>query len=112
MPERVRWQYCQIEVGANSTGTLKQFVAGREFVETNLHGNWPGMLGKLGEQGWEMVSAFPNEGGRGHSPLTYVFKRPFTRNSGAAVVAPASSTAPSPEDDPGPTTDFEPLRGS
>ena len=74
MLERTRWQYCQIEVGTGG-GILKQFFADREPVETNLHHNWTGMLGKLGEQGWEMVSAFPSEGGRGRSPLTYVFKR-------------------------------------
>jgi hypothetical protein len=55
---------------------LRQFFPDREPVETNLYANWPGMIAKLGEQGWELVSAFPNEGGRGRSPLTYVFKRP------------------------------------
>jgi hypothetical protein len=77
MTERARWQYCQIEVGTNSMGVLKQFFADRDPVETNLHTSWPGMLAKLGEQGWEMVSAFPSEGGRGRSPLTYVLKRPL-----------------------------------
>jgi hypothetical protein len=75
MTERAHWQYCQIEVGTNSMGVLKQFFADRDPVETNLHTSWPGMLAKLGEQGWEMVSAFPSEGGRGRSPLTYVLKR-------------------------------------
>jgi hypothetical protein len=77
MVERIRWQVCQIEVGANSVGILKQFVADREAVTIELHGNWPGMIAKLGEQGWELISVFPNEAGRGHNPLTYVFKRPL-----------------------------------
>jgi hypothetical protein len=76
MGEQVRWQYCQVEVGSNGQGALKQFFADREPVETALYANWPGMIAKLGEQGWELVSVFPNEGGRGRSPLTYVFKRP------------------------------------
>jgi hypothetical protein len=76
MVEQVRWQYCQVEIGTNGQGALKQFFPDREPVETALYNNWPGMIAKLGEQGWELVSAFPNEGGRGRSPLTYVFKRP------------------------------------
>lgn len=75
MTDRVRWQYCQIEVGTNGLGTLRQFFAEREPILTDLHNSWPSMLAKLGEQGWELVSVFPNEGGRGRSPLTYVFKR-------------------------------------
>jgi hypothetical protein len=71
---RERWQYCLLEVASNNTGVLRQFFADREPVETNLSTNWAGMLAKLGEQGWEMVSAFPNEGGR-RSPLTFVLKR-------------------------------------
>ncbi len=77
MSERLRWQVCQVEVGANSMGLLKQFVADREVITTELHGNWPGMIAKLGEQGWELLSVVPNESGRGRSPLTYVFKRPL-----------------------------------
>ncbi|HEC22822.1 MAG TPA: DUF4177 domain-containing protein [Chloroflexi bacterium] len=77
MAERRRWQYCQIEVGPNNAGILRQFFADRAAVETNLYDNWPGMLAKLGEQGWELVSVFPNESRRGRSPLTYVFKRPL-----------------------------------
>ena len=75
MAERSRWQYCQVEVGTNSLGILKQFFTDRDPVVTELHANWPGMVAKLGDQGWEMIAAFPNEGGRGRSPLTYVFKR-------------------------------------
>jgi hypothetical protein len=75
MADRTRWQYCQIEVGPNSMGVLKQFFADRQPVETELHQAWPAMVAKLGEQGWELVSVFPNEGGRGRSPLTYVFRR-------------------------------------
>jgi hypothetical protein len=76
MAERMRWQYCQVEVGTNSLGVLRQFFADREPVVTELHNTWPGMIAKLGEQGWEMIAAFPSEGGRGRSPLTYIFKRP------------------------------------
>jgi hypothetical protein len=77
MAERTRWQYCQIEVGTGGTGILRQFFSDRDVMETQLHANWPSMLAKLGDQGWEMVACFPNEGGRGRSPLTYVFKRPL-----------------------------------
>jgi hypothetical protein len=76
MAERAKWQYCQIEVGMNNIGTLRQFFADRDPMETDLHITWPAMLAKLGEQGWELVSAFPNES-RGRSPLTYVLKRPL-----------------------------------
>jgi hypothetical protein len=75
MVERQRWQYCQIEVGMNNIGVLRQFFSDREPVITDLHTTWTTMIAKLGEQGWEMVSAFPNEAGRGRNPLTYVFKR-------------------------------------
>ncbi len=77
MAERTSWQYCQVEVGADGMGVLRQFFTDREPVETALHNNWPSMLAKLGQQGWELVSVFPNEGGRGRNPLTYVFKRPL-----------------------------------
>jgi hypothetical protein len=109
MAERARWQYCQIEVGANNAGVLKQFFAGRDPVETDLHANWPSMLAKLGEQGWEMVAAFPSEGGRGRSPLTYVLKRTLS-GGGAPPVSPSGGSTPPHEQ--GPPTDFEPLRGS
>ena len=75
MPGRARWQVCQIEVGMNNIGVLRQFFAERDPVQTDLHVTWPAMIAKLGEQGWELVSVFPNEGGRGRNPLTYVFKR-------------------------------------
>lgn len=77
MSERGKWQYCQIEVGMNSVGTLRQFFSDRDPIETDLNVSWTSMLAKLGEQGWEMVAAFPSEGGR-RSPLTYVFKRPLS----------------------------------
>jgi hypothetical protein len=73
--DRVRWQYCQIEVGMNNLGVLRQFFAERDPVQTDLHTTWTSMLAKLGDQGWELISVFPNESGRGRSPLTYVFKR-------------------------------------
>ncbi len=111
MANRTRWQYCQIEVGANNMGILRQFFADRDPVETNLHANWSAMLGKLGEQGWELVSAFPNEGGRGRNPLTYVLKRQFSGGGGSATPSPSSSSQPSPRET-SPTTDFEPLRGN
>ena len=75
MPERVRWQYCQIEVGMNSLGVLRQFFAERDPIQTDLHNTWPSMVAKLGDQGWELISVFPNESGHGRSPLIYVFKR-------------------------------------
>jgi hypothetical protein len=75
MAERGKWQYCQVEVGTNSSGQLKQFVADRDPVVHELHANWPAMIGKLGEQGWELVSVLHTESGRGRSPLTYFFKR-------------------------------------
>ncbi len=78
MAERIRWQYCQIEVNASGMGVLKQFFTDRAPVETELHQGWPAMLAKLGEQGWELVSVFPHTGGLGRLPLTYVFKRPLT----------------------------------
>ena len=128
MANRDKWQYCQIEVGANRLGILKQFFSDRAPVETDLHQAWPAMLAKLGEQGWELVSAFPNEGGRGRSPLTYVFKRTYPGSSAPVVNAnvaqsmpastsppqpPSSTSAPispdEPPEDKGPVTDFEPL---
>ena len=77
LAERMRWQYCQIEVSASGVGVLKQFFADRVPVETDLHQGWPAMLAKLGEQGLELVSVFPHTGGLGRLPLTYVFKRPL-----------------------------------
>jgi hypothetical protein len=77
MTDRMRWQYCQIEVGINSTGTLRQFFSDREPVVTELHNTWTSMLAKLGDQGWELVAVLPNESTRGRNPLTYVLKRPL-----------------------------------
>jgi hypothetical protein len=117
MSQRARWQYCQVEVRTNDTGVLKQFVEGRPPVATELHQNWAGMIAKLGEQGWEMIAAFPHEGGMGRRPLTYVFRRALA--SGSAPPAPPSTgsagpppPAPPDEPDPGPVADFEPLRGT
>nr|MBN1230225.1 hypothetical protein [Anaerolineae bacterium] len=128
MSNRTKWQYCQIEVGSNSVGMLKQFFPDRIPVETDLHQGWPAMIGKLGDQGWEMVGVFPNEGGRGRSPLTYVFKRVVSGTPNPMPVIPQPTLPPSAppippqptygstplgtpddEDDQGPVTDFEPL---
>jgi hypothetical protein len=119
MSQRARWQYCQIEVRTNDTGVLKQFVEGRPPVATELHQNWSGMIAKLGEQGWEMIAAFPHEGGMGRRPLTYVFRRTLASGGSPPPPAPpttgsAGPTPPAPPDepDPGPVADFEPLRGT
>ncbi|MGF1506279.1 MAG: hypothetical protein ACFB51_14275 [Anaerolineae bacterium] len=125
MVERSRWQYCQLEVGVDSQGVLKQFFPDRPPIEHNLRDNWPAMLGKLGEQGWEVVNAFPNEGGRGRSPLTYVFKRSASvaLNMGSTVPDPqvqqstdwqqqsSQQAQDEPPDDDEPFSGFEPLRG-
>lgn len=111
MAQLTRWQYCQIETRTNDTGVLRQFFADRKPVETELHQNWPAMLGKLGEQGWELVSAVANEGGLGRRPLTYVLRRPL----GAAASGPAAPqppTEPEPPEPKSPSTGFEPLRGA
>jgi hypothetical protein len=113
MANRTRWQYCQIEVGANSLGFLKQFFAGQQPVETDLHQGWPAMIAKLGDQGWELVGAFPNESGRGRNPLTYVFKREMP--GGGSNPTPPAQSSPTPQQAPdpprpsGPVQDFEPL---
>ena len=116
MANRKSWQYCQVEVGANRTGFLKQFFPGQQPVESDLHQSWPAMIAKLGEQGWELVGAFPNEGGRGRSPLTYVFKREMPAGGSNPAPPPAPSTSSSPPQEPpepqtpsGPVQDFEPL---
>lgn len=101
MAERTRWQYCQIEVGEGNSAVMKQFFADRLPVETLLHQNWPAMLGKLGEQGWEMVSAFANEGGRGKSPVTYVLKRSLGSTTGGGPQAmPPAPPPPTPSGPP------------
>ncbi len=111
MVERTRWQYCQIELGANNTGVLKQFFADRAPVETELHQNWPAMLAKLGEQGWELVSVVAHEGGLGRRGLTYVFKRTLAGvSSGTPASGPGSPAGP--PEPKGPAVGFEPLRGS
>jgi hypothetical protein len=91
------------------SGILKQFFSDRQPVITELHQGWTAMVAKLGDQGWEMVSAFANEGGRGKSPATYVFKRPLGATSPggpmpvqaqqASVQLPSPPTPILPEDD-------------
>src|SRR5690606_20713690 len=92
MTQRTRWQYCQIETRTNDTGVLRQFFAERPPVETELHQNWPAMLAKLGEQGWELVSVVANEGGLGRRPLTYVLRRPLGTVSGGSGPTPVESS--------------------
>jgi len=102
MADRTRWQYCQIEVGTGESGILKQFFPDRQPVITDLHQGWAAMLAKLGDQGWEMVSAFANEGGRGKSPATYVFKRPLGATSigGSLPAQPPQASPPPPPTTP------------
>jgi hypothetical protein len=117
MANRTRWQYCQVEVGTNTNGFLKQFFADRQPVESDLHQNWPAMIAKLGEQGWELVGVLPNESGRGRSPLTYVFKREMPGSGSGTNPAtpppvqgtPPSQPPPEPSAPSGPVQDFEPL---
>lgn len=75
MTERRRWQVCQIEVRQNGTGVLKQFIADQAPTIIELHENWPAMLGKLGDQGWELISAVPGDPKKS-GPIIYLFKRP------------------------------------
>lgn len=122
MAQRTRWQYCQIETKTGGTGVLKQFFADRLPVETDLHQNWPAMLGKLGEQGWELVSVLTNEGGLGRLSTTYVLKRPLGAASAGSPPAqqvqqgpPPPPKPPEPAEPPqpkSPTTGFEPLKGT
>jgi len=114
MTDRSRWQYCQVEVNSNNTGMLKQFFPDRLPVETDLHQGWPAMLGKLGEQGWEMVSVL--QSGRS---VIYVFKRilaasnqPNTAATPPAYAPPPTQQQqqpPQPPEEKGPVKDFEPL---
>lgn len=119
---RSRWQYCQIETRGNDTGVLRQFFPDRAPVETELHQNWPAMLGKLGEQGWELVGVLTREGGLGRLPVTYVLKRELgtASSGGSASIAPEppAPAPPAPPDEPPepskpktPSSGFEPLRG-
>jgi len=61
------------------------------------------------------VGAFPNEGGRGRSPLTYVFKREMPGGGSNPVASPPAQGNPTPQQPPeppapsGPVQDFEPL---
>lgn len=125
MPSRTQWQYCQIETKMSGTGVLKQFFADRLPVETELHQNWPAMLGKLGEQGWELVSVLTNEGGLGRLGTTYVFKRPVGSTAGSqptpiaaqtvstpTTPPPAPPEPPEPPEPKSPTTGFDPIRGT
>ncbi len=108
MTNRNNWQDCQIDVDSSNHGILKQFFPDRQPMESDLHNAWSGMLAKLGEQGWELVSVFPNEGGRGRNPLSYVLKRSLV---GVSSVAPAPPPPPPPPEDDDLPADFEPLRG-
>lgn len=111
MADRIRWQYCQIEVSASSnTGLLKQFFADRAPVESDLHQNWPGMLAKLGEQGWEVVNVVAHEGGLGRRGLTYVLKRPLAGGGGGGAGISSAPPAPPEPDTPSGLGEFEPLR--
>ncbi len=118
---RTQWQYCQIELSSDDTGILKQFFSDRRPVETMLHQNWPAMIAKLGEQGWEMISVLPHSGGLGRRPLTYVFKRsmgtaaPASASPGTVMqprqaAEPPAPPQPEPADEE-PGGGFEPLRG-
>ena len=115
MADRSRWQYCQVEVSSHNTGVLRQFFADRLPVETDLHQGWAAMLGKLGEQGWEMVSVL--QSGRS---VVYVFKRMLSAGSQPGLVAaPTTFAQPqqppqppqqqNPPEEKGPVKDFEPL---
>lgn len=113
MAARTSWQYCQIEVGQNSYGVLRQFYADRGPAETQLYTNWPAMVGKLGDQGWELVNVV--SGGTKHGPLIYVFKRPIAPSAGAGVTGGQQIAAqtppppPAPAQPKGPSVQWEPL---
>jgi len=124
MVQRANWQYCQVEVGGANQGVLRQFFADRDPVEMQLYANWSAMIGKLGDQGWELVSVVT---GVGKNSVIYVFKRPANvQVAGTAQGMQGTSASPPssqpahpqqpfyqppapPEEDEGPG--FEPLRG-
>ncbi len=127
---RSQFQYCQIEIGSDSNGILRQFFSDRTPNETQLYTNWPAMIGKLGDQGWDMVNVL--SGGR-RGPLIYVFKRKMSATPGGvqpvsgqqvvSAAAPANTPQPQPQppvefdsigyddDEDDDNGDFEPLRG-
>ncbi len=118
MSQRDSWQYCQIEVISNDQGVLRQFFADRAPVEMQLFQNWPSMIGKLGLQGWELISAVP--GASGKSSIIYVFSRKDRPQSAVqqvttSSVPAATSTQPPPPQTPPEDHDdgitFVPLSG-
>ena len=70
-------------------------------------------INKLGEDGWEMVNAFPVEGAGTLQDLAFVFKRPKRQRSAPVELAPAEAEAaagelagpdrPAPAGDPAPS---------
>ena len=116
MSSRSRWQYCQVEVYSNTTSTLRQFFPDRGPVESDLHANWPGMLAKLGDQGWELVGVVSNGSVLGRNTLIYAFKRLLVSNpvvGGSLPTQPAQPSPPpapeQPDEDEPEEPDFRPL---
>ena len=69
-------------------------------------------INKLGEDGWEMVNAFPVEGAGTLQYLAFVFKRPKRQRSAPVEAPPAEAEAAASEvagpDRPAPAVDLAP----
>src|SRR5260221_11965643 len=74
-PASMKWEYSIVHTDGMSTPGGPQLapIWRRKYADGST--DWD-QINKLGEDGWEMVSAFPVEGGGTLLYLAFVFKRP------------------------------------
>jgi hypothetical protein len=69
-----RWEYCDITWQTTEVTVTRCEANGEPWAESFDTQTWPQLLAKLGDDGWEMVTALVSPAG-GHEYFFY-FKRP------------------------------------
>ena len=92
----MKWEYTIVHTDRLNTPGGPQLapIWRRKYADGST--DWD-QINKLGEDGWEMVNAFPVEGGGTIQYLAFIFKRP-KRHTDATLGLPAAAEASAPNE--------------
>ena len=88
----LKWEYTIVHTDRLNTPAGPQIapIWRRKYADGST--DWD-QINKLGEDGWEMVNAFPVEGGGTLQYLAFIFKRPKLPGSAPLELPPGSEAA-------------------
>src|SRR5258706_4126499 len=91
LPDPLMWEYTIVHTDHlnGPSGPQLAPIWRRKYADGST--DWD-QINKLGEDGWEMVNAFPVDGGGTLQYLAFVFKRPKRQRGAPTEALPGSAT--------------------